>query len=175
MSEVYCMDNRSGHWVVPKPGDLIEISRLGYQHWAVYVGSGYVIHLASSGDFKEASTNSLLSVMTEKAMVKKERLRDIIRGDNYCINNKYDEKCNPLPANKIVQEAEALLGKEMHYSVTSNNCEHFVTRLRYGTARSDQVRDAVIVGTVGLVGVGAMVVLAGLIGSMLSPKNQTKK
>ncbi|XP_003229407.1 phospholipase A and acyltransferase 2 [Anolis carolinensis] len=175
MSEGYCMDRRTGHWVVPKPGDLIEISRLGYQHWAVYVGSGYVIHLASSGDFVKASTNSLLSVMTEKAMVKKELLTDIVRGDDYCVNNKYDDRCRPLPANKIVQEAEELLGEEMHYSVTSNNCEHFVTRLRYGTARSDQVRDAVIAGTVGLVGVGAMVVLAGVIGSLLSPRNQEKK
>lgn len=28
------------------PGDLIEIFRLGYAHWAVYVGDGYVVHLA---------------------------------------------------------------------------------------------------------------------------------
>ena len=30
----------------PKPGDLIEIFRPIYSHWAVYVGDGYVIHLA---------------------------------------------------------------------------------------------------------------------------------
>lgn len=33
----------------PKPGDLIEISRIGYSHWAIYVGDGYVIHLAPPG------------------------------------------------------------------------------------------------------------------------------
>jgi hypothetical protein len=31
----------------PKPGDLIEISRIGYAHWAIYVGNGYVVHLTS--------------------------------------------------------------------------------------------------------------------------------
>ncbi|XP_020823641.1 uncharacterized protein LOC110195292 isoform X2 [Phascolarctos cinereus] len=30
----------------PKPGDLIEIFRRGYSHWAVYVGYGCVVHLA---------------------------------------------------------------------------------------------------------------------------------
>lgn len=30
----------------PKPGDLIEIFRPMYRHWAIYVGDGYVIHLA---------------------------------------------------------------------------------------------------------------------------------
>lgn len=30
----------------PKPGDLIEIFRPFYSHWAIYVGDGYVVHLA---------------------------------------------------------------------------------------------------------------------------------
>ncbi|KAL2805737.1 phospholipase A and acyltransferase 2, partial [Daubentonia madagascariensis] len=30
----------------PRLGDLIEISRFGYEHWAIYVGDGYVVHLA---------------------------------------------------------------------------------------------------------------------------------
>lgn len=30
----------------PRPGDLIEIFRFGYEHWAIYVGDGYVVHLA---------------------------------------------------------------------------------------------------------------------------------
>lgn len=34
----------------PQPGDLIEIFRLGYKHWAVYVGGGYVVHLLNSGE-----------------------------------------------------------------------------------------------------------------------------
>lgn len=30
----------------PQPGDLIEIFRGFYSHWVVYVGGGYVVHLA---------------------------------------------------------------------------------------------------------------------------------
>ncbi|XP_034953668.1 uncharacterized protein LOC118075660 [Zootoca vivipara] len=125
--------------VDPKPGDLIEISRVGYQHWAIYVGSGYVIHLAPSDDLYQASTSSLMSALSEKAVVKKELLWSIVGDDTCCINNKYDHTYEPLPANKIVQEAEALLGKEIRYNLASENCEHFVTRLRYGRARSDQL------------------------------------
>ena len=33
------------------PGDLIEIDRLVYSHWALYVGNGKAIHVtADSGD-----------------------------------------------------------------------------------------------------------------------------
>ena len=32
----------------PRPGDLVEIFRPGYQHWAVYVGGGDVVHMTTS-------------------------------------------------------------------------------------------------------------------------------
>lgn len=40
----------------PKPGDLIEIFRPFYRHWAIYVGDGYVIHLAPPSKDAWAST-----------------------------------------------------------------------------------------------------------------------
>ncbi|TNN24933.1 Retinoic acid receptor responder protein 3 [Liparis tanakae] len=36
--------------MVGSPGDLIEISRGGYQHWAVYIGGDEVVHLTTSGE-----------------------------------------------------------------------------------------------------------------------------
>lgn len=33
----------------PQPGDLIEVFRPGYQHWALYLGDGYVINLTPLG------------------------------------------------------------------------------------------------------------------------------
>ena len=38
----------------PEPGDLVEIFRPGYQHWAVYVGQGDVVHMTTSCEFNTA-------------------------------------------------------------------------------------------------------------------------
>ena len=35
----------------PQPGDLIEVFLSGYQHWALYLGDGYVINIAPLGKF----------------------------------------------------------------------------------------------------------------------------
>nr|XP_025041442.1 HRAS-like suppressor 3 isoform X1 [Pelodiscus sinensis] len=158
--------------VEPKPGDLIEISRFGYQHWAIYVGNGYVIHLAPACEIAEAGFSSLMSVVADKARVRKEPLWAVVKGDDYRINNKLDRKLPRRRIDQIVREAESLVGKTMSYSVTSENCEHFVTKLRYGEARSDQVRDAMIAGVVGIAGFGALLALATGISKLLSDKHE---
>ncbi|KAM5224710.1 phospholipase A and acyltransferase 3-like isoform 1-T1 [Hipposideros larvatus] len=130
----------------PKPGDLIEIFRFGYEHWAIYVGNGYVVHLAPPSEIAGAGAASVMSALTDKAKVKKERLSVVAGTDKYRVNNKHDDEYSPLPPSKIVQRAESLVGQEVLYKLTSKNCEHFVNRLRYGVPRSDQVTDAVKTG-----------------------------
>uniref|UniRef100_A0A5F9C7C7 Phospholipase A and acyltransferase 3 n=1 Tax=Oryctolagus cuniculus TaxID=9986 RepID=A0A5F9C7C7_RABIT len=124
----------------PKPGDLIEIFRPFYRHWAIYVGDGYVVHLAPPSEVAGAGAASIMSALTDKAIVKKELLYDVAGRDKYQVNNKHDDKYTPLPASKIIQRAEELVGQEVLYKLTSENCEHFVNELRYGVPRSDQVR-----------------------------------
>ncbi|XP_059566328.1 phospholipase A and acyltransferase 3-like isoform X9 [Myotis daubentonii] len=131
----------------PKPGDLIEIFRPGYQHWALYVGDGYVVHLAPPGETAGAASASLRSVLTDKAIVKKELLYFVAGKDKYRVNNKHDQKYSPLPPNEIVRRAEEKVGREILYNVTRDNCEHFVNELRYGVSRSDQVTEAVVAGS----------------------------
>lgn len=80
-----------------------------------------------------------MSALTDKAIVKKELLCDVAGRDKYQVNNKHDDKYTPLPLNKIIQRAENLVGQEVLYRLTSENCEHFVNELRYGVPRSDQV------------------------------------
>ncbi|XP_032660093.1 phospholipase A and acyltransferase 3-like isoform X3 [Chelonoidis abingdonii] len=159
-------------FVEPKPGDLIEISRFGYRHWALYVGYGYVIHLAPPSEVTKTGFSSLMSVVADKAVVRKEPLWAVVKDDDYWVNNKHDRKLARRSVNRIIQEAESLVGKMMPYNAASENCEHFVTKLRYGVARSDQVRDAVIAGAVGIVGVGVLVAAATFIGSLLSDNKQ---
>ncbi|XP_077179674.1 phospholipase A and acyltransferase 3-like isoform X2 [Paroedura picta] len=151
-----------------EPGDLIEIFRFGYQHWALYVGNGYVIHLAPPTEYAGAGCASLMSTLTDKALVKKELLRDVVGRNRYRVNNKHDSKYPPLPMTKIVQQAEEMVGQELLYKVTSENCEHFVTDLRYGVAKSDQVRDALV--GVGIAGLGLAAL--GIISAVVKRKKQ---
>ncbi|XP_015274578.1 PREDICTED: HRAS-like suppressor 3, partial [Gekko japonicus] len=123
--------------VEPERGDLIEIDRIYYQHWAIYIGDGYVIHLAPESEVAGAGLYSLRSVISDHAMVKKEPLLEVVGNDTYRINNKYDGRFLPLPVDEIIARAKAEVGRVMAYSVLSQNCEHFVTGLRYGTAVSD--------------------------------------
>uniref|UniRef100_A0A8C8YI23 Phospholipase A and acyltransferase 3 n=1 Tax=Prolemur simus TaxID=1328070 RepID=A0A8C8YI23_PROSS len=154
----------------PTGRDLIEIFRPFYRHWAIYVGDGYVVHLAPPSEVAGAGATSVMSALTNRAIVKKELLYDVAGRDKYQVNNKHDNKYVPLPPNKIVKRAEELVGQEVLYKLTSENCEHFVNELRYGVARSDQVRDFVMAAGVAGVGLAAM----GLIGVMFSRNKQQK-
>ena len=85
----------------------------------------------------------MMSVLCDRAIVKKEGLWDVVGEDEWKINNLLDKKYEPRPAHEIIQEAESLLNQELPYCVFRSNCEHFVTDLRYGKAQSRQVRRAV--------------------------------
>ncbi|XP_016409878.1 HRAS-like suppressor 3 [Sinocyclocheilus rhinocerous] len=95
----------------------------------------------------------MMSVLCDKATVKKEELYEVVGNDEYCINNLLDEKYEPRPVREILQDAHRFLGRELPYCVFRENCEHFVTELRYGKPHSRQVRNAVEIG----VGVGLAV------------------
>uniref|UniRef100_A0A4X2M8U6 Phospholipase A and acyltransferase 1 n=1 Tax=Vombatus ursinus TaxID=29139 RepID=A0A4X2M8U6_VOMUR len=115
----------------PRPGDLIEVFRPGYQHWTLYLGDGYVINMAPTG--------KSLSVFSKKALVRMQLLKDVVGTDTYRINNKYDDVYPPLPLDEIICLSEFLIGQEVSYDLLVNNCEHFVTLLRYGEGISEQV------------------------------------
>lgn len=81
----------------------------------------------------------MMSVLYEKAIVKREELWDVVGTDHWQINNSLDKKYEPRPVHVIVREARSLVGEELPYCVFRGNCEHFVTELRYGKAESRQV------------------------------------
>lgn len=88
----------------------------------------------------QAGAYSMMSMLHDKAVVKKEQFWDVVGGDKYAINNLLDEKYDPRPIDDILQETHSLLGQELPYCVLRRNCEHFVTELRYGKPESRQVR-----------------------------------
>ncbi|XP_041845280.1 phospholipase A and acyltransferase 3-like [Melanotaenia boesemani] len=163
--------------VKPEPGDLIEIFRGTYQHWAVYIGDGFVVHMAPPSEVPGEGVNSMMSVLTEKATVKKEELWDVVGTNQWEINNSLDDKYEPRPVHVIVQEAIALVGEELPYCVFRGNCEHFVNELRYGKAESRQVRKAgeavMMAGVAAAIGFGVVALAGALFGG--SKKEERNK
>lgn len=159
----------------PEPGDLIEINRGSYQHWAVYIGDGFVVHLAPPSEVPGAGASSMMSVLCDRAVVKKEELWDVIGTNKWCINNSLDDKYEPREVHQILRDAKKMVGAELPYCVFSSNCEHFATDLRYGKAESRQVRSAVQtvvgLGVAGIVGIG----IAALVRSYLGGEKKEKK
>lgn len=92
------------------------------------------------GERAQAGAYSMMSVLCDKAIVKKEELWDVVGTDKWQVNNLLDKNYQPRPACTIVQEAESMLNQELPYCVFRGNCEHFATELRYGKAESRQVR-----------------------------------
>ncbi|XP_026185689.1 phospholipase A and acyltransferase 3-like [Mastacembelus armatus] len=162
----------------PECGDLIEIFRGSYQHWALYIGDGFVVHLAPPCEYAGAGVNSMMSVLTEKAVVKKEELWDVVGTNQWKINNSLDEKYEPRPAHVIVKEAHLLVGQELQYCVFRGNCEHFVNELRYGKAESRQVRKAgevvMMAGAAAMVGLGIVALAGALFGGNKKQNKNTQ-
>uniref|UniRef100_A0A8C5UQS6 LRAT domain-containing protein n=1 Tax=Malurus cyaneus samueli TaxID=2593467 RepID=A0A8C5UQS6_9PASS len=125
----------------PNPGDLIEIKGQGYQHWALYVGDGYVIHVTAADGKGPPRSDTTETILTGMAKVKKELLEDhVAKKDEWCVNNKHDWYRPPFPLEDIIERAESWIDKEVPYDELGSNCERFMTTLRYGEGISDQVR-----------------------------------
>ncbi|XP_078284001.1 phospholipase A and acyltransferase 2-like [Rhinoraja longicauda] len=119
------------------PGDLIEISRFGFKHWAIYIGDGDVVHLTSDGASGE--TSKRFSRLEKTAVIKMEPLAEVAGCDPWCVNNSSDSRWTPLPIDKIIKRAKEMVGQKVHYDVINANCEHFVNSIRYGKSISFQV------------------------------------
>lgn len=162
----------------PELGDLIEIFRGNYQHWALYIGDGYIVHLAPPTEVPGSSVNSMMSVFYEKAVVKKDKLWDVVGTNEWKINNGRDSEYKPRAADVIVKEACELVGEELPYCVFRGNCEHFATELRYGKSESRQVQKAgevlVAAGAATVLGLGLVALASAFFGSGSKEKKNTQ-
>ncbi|XP_060938176.1 phospholipase A and acyltransferase 4-like [Limanda limanda] len=112
-----------------KPGDLIEIRRWGYKHWAVYIGENEVVHLVRDGG----------RLLSAKAEVKREELTNVASIHHLQVNNLLDERYEARDPSVIVKEACEMVGKVLTYGVVTNNSKDFAIDLRYSKATSLQI------------------------------------
>uniref|UniRef100_A0A3P8S0J6 Retinoic acid receptor responder 3 n=1 Tax=Amphiprion percula TaxID=161767 RepID=A0A3P8S0J6_AMPPE len=152
----------------PKPGDLIEIFRGTYKHWAIYIGGHEVVHLIPPTN-PAADLGPIGDLLTlfdsNTATVRRQKISDVVGSSRFQINNLLDDDRRPREPHVIVRDACRMVGQELPYNAATYNCEHFVTELRYGDAESRQVQTAAVIGGVAVAGVALAVLGAALFSS----------
>ena len=116
-------------------GDILEFAEFGFSHFGIYIGddwvggakgSGNLVHLAKGGFF------------TGHGEIKHEWLSSL-GGYSVRKNNSLDRFLSPKTSEEIIRDALSYVGKEGVYSLIQNNCEHFASYCRYGSAVSKQI------------------------------------
>ncbi|XP_053386024.1 uncharacterized protein LOC123538376 isoform X3 [Mercenaria mercenaria] len=121
----------------PIPGDMIEFKRkMGYSHFGVYVGKGYVIHL--TGNILSCpSSTSKLNKSVGKPKVKREKLTDVAGNSDYKVNNTREHELSADDEQTILDRASMYIGYAK-YDLFEFNCETFASMCRYGRGKSKQ-------------------------------------
>ncbi|XP_061102591.1 lecithin retinol acyltransferase a [Conger conger] len=130
-------------------GDLFEVPRTLFTHSGIYLGENKVAHLipdilpvltSDKNQISKVVTNKrlILGVLSKTASIRVDAVEDFAFGSNIIVNS-MDHTCKnpPLPNEDVAKRAEELIGV-IPYSLLWNNCEHFVTYCRYGSAVSMQ-------------------------------------
>ncbi|RXN06408.1 lecithin retinol acyltransferase-like protein [Labeo rohita] len=130
-------------------GDLLEVPRTLFTHFGIYLGDNKVAHLmpdilpvltSNKSQIQKVVTNKrlLLGVIYKYASIRVDTVEDFAYGSPILLNTMDTTlRRQPLAAEDVARRAEKLIG-HIPYSLLWNNCEHFVTYCRYGTAVSLQ-------------------------------------
>ncbi|XP_067249666.1 phospholipase A and acyltransferase 2-like [Chanodichthys erythropterus] len=131
-------------------GDLIEFSYpIGYSHWGVYDGDGYVIHFGVADETQVMSTfrgflQTVFPVCGDlllgETKIRRQLLSEVNvpKGARVLVSNGRHD-LQPSPEDEIRKRRNALLDKEFTYKVLTFNCEHFATFVRSGKAMCNQI------------------------------------
>lgn len=133
-------------------GDVLQVPRSIFIHYGIYLGGSKVVHMIP--DILPVLTNDrklISSVITNKrlilgciyrrATVRVDTLENFAYGAKVEVSRMYKKKNAQAFRNEdVARRAEKLVG-ETPYSLLWNNCEHFVTYCRYGSAKSRQTEE----------------------------------
>ena len=134
---------------MPNLGDHLKSSRGLYTHHGIYIGDNLVIHYSG------------LSGGMQTGPIEETSLYKFCSG-NYFEVAKHDDR--EYSREESVSRAERRLGEDA-YSVTGNNCEHFVNWCIEGDHSSRQVDTGTAVGSGGIsttVGIGSRAAVASV-------------
>lgn len=138
-------------------GDLLEVPRTLFTHFGIYLGDNRVAHLmpdilpvltSNTSQIQKVVTNMrlLLGVIYKYASIRVDTVEDFAYGSPILLNTMDTTlRRPPLAAEEVARRAEKLIG-HIPYSLLWNNCEHFVTYCRYGTAVSLQTEQVNALG-----------------------------
>ncbi|XP_014012272.1 lecithin retinol acyltransferase [Salmo salar] len=130
-------------------GDLLEVPRTLFTHFGIYLGDNRVAHLipdilplfTTDKRFIQVTVTNkrlVLGVLSKSASIRVDTVEDFAYGASILLNvMDTTVQKRPLDSEEIARRAEEMVGK-IRYSLLWNNCEHFVTYCRYGSAISIQ-------------------------------------
>uniref|UniRef100_A0A674APU3 Lecithin retinol acyltransferase-like n=1 Tax=Salmo trutta TaxID=8032 RepID=A0A674APU3_SALTR len=130
-------------------GDLLEVPRTLFTHFGIYLGDNRVAHLipdilplfTTDKRFIQVTVTNkrlVLGVLSKSASIRVDTVEDFAYGASILLNvMDTTVQKRPLDSEEIARRAEEMVGK-IPYSLLWNNCEHFVTYCRYGSAISIQ-------------------------------------
>ena len=122
----------------PQAGDILEFRRAYglYSHFGIADGNGSVYHYSNPGHLKKSEVqwrnDSIGDVCSSGGLVR--------------VNNSADKKMKPLESKEIIKLCKKeLRSSKSQYNLLWNNCEHLVTKMRYGQAFSFQMHCMVFI------------------------------
>lgn len=169
-------------------GDIISFERGFYSHHALLTDKARMIVTHRWGEPENpteirVALPSLFGLPTEKALVSEDHLMEVA-GHRKCekSNHLYDPANPPVRTKEeIVAEAKRRLG-EKGYSITKQNCQHFVSDVRNGTCCSPEVEGVVqgafwtaVAGSLLIAGLALYSTLTSRSSNMTSTKNNAIK
>lgn len=125
-----------------KFGDMLEIKREGYFHWAVYIENNMVLNFQNP-NFDDINFTNFYQ--TVDGVITKYNIFHLIANDTLRINNKikasFGRNLEPISESEARNKVQSCFKDDVNlpFNVITNNCEHFVTHFTFGVAFSDQV------------------------------------
>ncbi|GAA6089039.1 phospholipase A and acyltransferase 2-like [Tachysurus ichikawai] len=131
-------------------GDLIEfVYPIGYAHWGVYDGDGYVIHFSVADEtelmnkfrgYLQTMFPVCGDLLLGETRIRRQRLAEVNvpKGAQVVVNNT-QHTFTPSEPEEMKRRRDGLLDQQLPYRLFTQNCEHYATFVRYGKAVCNQI------------------------------------